>query len=251
MLSLVLQKANTSETPDIQQFTESIKNEGSQFTINFEAEDDLATHLSLLTNESFDTIIVGSFFSYSSPFFSQCFDLLKPSGVIYLLSSQSDQITSSLILNGFVDTRYENVGESMEGYLSHKPAWGTSEGSTIEFKPKITNPESTSWSLLNTDLHESDLVDEDDLLNESELPVVRSECGVLSESGPTKKRRACKNCSCGLAEVIQKEEETENEEENEKFQVQKPTMTSNCGSCYKGDAFRCSSCPFLGFFCCF
>jgi len=115
----------------------------------------------------------------------------------------------------------------------------------IEFK---LNPESTPWSLSNTELHESDLVDEDDLLNESELPVVRSECGVLSGGGPTKKRRACKNCSCGLAEIIQKEEETKNEEENKKKQVQKKTITSSCGSCYKGDAFRCSSCPFLGFF---
>jgi hypothetical protein len=52
------------------------------------------------------------------------------------------------------------------------------------------------------------------------------------------KPKACDNCSCGRAEL---EAGTITKE-----QLEKGNVSSSCGKCYLGDAFRCASCPFYG-----
>jgi len=84
-------------------------------------------------------------------------------------------------------------------------------------------------------------------------------------SGAPRRKKACKGCTCGLAEIEAEEVkgrrvvvldgtesgETKEVELTEKERLAKVAVaaskaTSSCGSCYLGDAFRCASCPYMG-----
>lgn len=104
----------------------------------------------------------------------------------------------------------------------------------------------------------------------------RPECIIPDVGGkPVKRRRACKDCTCGLKE-LEIEEEAQSaaavREAQKAFFLEgdddipdavknatagtegvwpvekraEAKKTSSCGSCYLGDAFRCSSCPYIG-----
>jgi hypothetical protein len=64
------------------------------------------------------------------------------------------------------------------------------------------------------------------------------------------KRKACKNCTCGRAEEEQNQVvslDLMDTTEDEIVEVDPtPKKTGGCGSCALGDAFRCSTCPYLG-----
>jgi hypothetical protein len=91
---------------------------------------------------------------------------------------------------------------------------------------------------LSSDLKNDDeeLIDEEDLLTEEDMKA--PELPVAESCAPTKK--ACKNCSCGRAELEEKELETK----LTAAQISNPK--SACGSCGLGDAFRCAGCPYRG-----
>jgi len=128
-------------------------------------------------------------------------------------------------------------------------------------------PKQQVWTV-STNEDDEELVNEDDLLEAEDLKkpeVVAEDCG------PGKKK-ACKNCTCGLAEEEAAEEEKETKKpkveaapksscgnvslplfQSSPFAFQSPHLklcslfpTSLCVQCYLGDAFRCSSCPHLG-----
>ncbi|KAL2261404.1 hypothetical protein VTK26DRAFT_4222 [Humicola hyalothermophila] len=105
---------------------------------------------------------------------------------------------------------------------------------------------------------DDDVIDEETLLTEEDLrrPIQQPpEC----QPQPGKKRRACKDCTCGLAQRLEAEDKArrakadkdlntlklKSEDLNElDFTVQ--GKTGSCGSCYLGDAFRCADCPYIG-----
>nr|XP_056718707.1 anamorsin [Euleptes europaea] len=102
-------------------------------------------------------------------------------------------------------------------------------------KPAVDPTAAKLWTLSANDMNDedSDLLDSDELLDTEDLkkPDPASlKAPSCKESG---KRKACKNCTCGLAEELEKEKKN-------------LAPKSACGSCYLGDAFRCASCPYLG-----
>ncbi|KAK4455745.1 cytokine-induced anti-apoptosis inhibitor 1, Fe-S biogenesis-domain-containing protein [Podospora aff. communis PSN243] len=115
---------------------------------------------------------------------------------------------------------------------------------------------------LDLDAEDDDdaLIDEDTLLTEEDLrrPIPQPpEC----QPQPGKKRRACKDCTCGLAERLEAEDKARREKADKDINALKfkasdlndmeldltvKGKTGSCNSCYLGDAFRCADCPYIG-----
>ncbi|XP_034831059.1 anamorsin homolog [Maniola hyperantus] len=151
--------------------------------------------------------------------------LLKPSGKIILKDILD--VSSVLKLNGFL-----NVTKTAENeYSAEKPKFevGAKVFLKLNSKPAVWKLEDTveeAWAGTNDD----EIIDTDVLLDEDDLK--KPDQQSLRVCATTGKRKACADCSCGLAEELRGET--------------KDTPKSSCGSCYLGDAFRCATCPYLG-----
>jgi anamorsin len=155
--------------------------------------------------------------------------ILKSNGKLLLEKQIPDRETgqnlcSDLQIAGFVDTMAAKDPASGERFVvCQKPSWAMNETAAISLPESVTS----KWKMNLNDLSEGDLVDENELLDDGITAPVNAPCGEASA-----RKRACKNCSCGFAEELEAEATA--------------TKKSACGSCYKGDAFRCGSCPYLG-----
>ncbi|XP_005174377.2 anamorsin isoform X1 [Danio rerio] len=126
------------------------------------------------------------------------------------------------------------VGSSTQLKLS----FGKKKTTTV--KPALDPGTAQKWTLSANDMDDDDvdLVDSDALLDADDLKKpdpssLKASCGDDSK----KKKKACKNCTCGLAEELEQESKAAQKASQPK---------SACGNCYLGDAFRCGSCPYLG-----
>lgn len=176
------------------------------------------------------------------------FTFMNPSGKIVICdisdASRSQSIILDLQICGFVDVKIINhptVSDTLD-IIGQRPSWNLGEAAPVSIKKSGSQPSSSSWKINTNDLAEDDLVDENELLNDNIQIPVPIACG--DDEATNGKKRACKNCTCGLAE-----QEMQGAVAGSSASLsddQKVTKASSCGSCYKGDAFRCGSCPFLG-----
>ncbi|XP_004690589.1 PREDICTED: anamorsin [Condylura cristata] len=106
-------------------------------------------------------------------------------------------------------------------------------------KPAVDPAAVQLWTLSANDMEDEnmELIDSDELLDPEDLKKPDPASLRAPSCGEGKKRKACKNCTCGLAEELEKEKSKEQMSSQPK---------SACGNCYLGDAFRCASCPYLG-----
>ncbi|KAK9502883.1 hypothetical protein O3M35_011570 [Rhynocoris fuscipes] len=149
--------------------------------------------------------------------------LLNITGKEVLLSDEEKkEISDKIGHTNFTLLEYEGLKPNFE--------IGSSAAINLSNKPKAA----TVWKL--SDTVDDEIIDSDQLLDEDDLKKPNPEN--LKVCGTTGKRKACKNCSCGLADELAQEDQAKGEPAQ--------TKASSCGNCYLGDAFRCASCPYLG-----
>ncbi|KAK1985153.1 cytokine-induced anti-apoptosis inhibitor 1, Fe-S biogenesis-domain-containing protein [Colletotrichum cereale] len=105
---------------------------------------------------------------------------------------------------------------------------------------------------------DDDLIDEDTLLTDADLS---RPLNIPPECAPKagKRRRACKDCTCGLAERIAAEDAAARASADKALEAVKlgaddlaevdftvQGKVGSCGNCALGDAFRCDGCPYIG-----
>ncbi|XP_055852151.1 anamorsin homolog [Episyrphus balteatus] len=179
-------------------------------------------------NSTFDLIVVEG--ARSSDAFAKLLSLLKPSGKLYLekYEGSSESVSQELKLSGFLE-----IQKATDSITCQKPAYEVGSSVKLSFAKKDV---AAVWKIDADDGDEEETINEDDLLDEEDKAKPNPES--LRVCGTTGKRKACKDCSCGLAEEL--------EAEKTKVAVETKNAKSSCGSCYLGDAFRCSTCPYLG-----
>ncbi|VDM19663.1 unnamed protein product [Wuchereria bancrofti] len=184
--------------------------------------------------EIYDAIIIVTFGSALERLLRSAFLLARPNSAVKVIVRNVDEakVLREIKLAGFL--RVMKVDNNVwEAYDCEKP--NVSVGATVPLKLPHSNKKSNVW---NIKVMDDDLIDEDTLLKEEDYakPIKESHEEKLNFSGELKKRRPCKNCTCGLAEMV----------ESEKVAAQLKTDKSSCGNCGLGDAFRCSTCPYWG-----
>ncbi|XP_053487288.1 anamorsin isoform X1 [Ictalurus furcatus] len=169
---------------------------------------------------------------------------LKLSGLVSVTEVKSEALSPEA-LSQLTDVQGKSL--SRVRISASKPNFEVGSSSQLKLsfakkteKPALDPGAAKLWTLSANDMDDDDidLVDSDALLDAEDLKkpdpasLRASSCG---ESAT--KKKACKNCTCGLAEELEQESKA----------VQKTSQPkSACGNCYLGDAFRCASCPYLG-----
>ena len=162
--------------------------------------------------------------------------ILNPNGKLQIKKSGNEDCTiqatiSNLKLAGFVD-----IIETMDAIEASVPSYVTGSKVQLSFAAAPSS-QSNGQKVWQLDDAEEEMIDDNELLDEDDLK--KPDPASLKVCASTGKRKACTNCSCGLADELENEA-------LDKIKQNSQNAKSSCGSCYLGDAFRCASCPYLG-----
>ncbi|THD20080.1 Anamorsin [Fasciola hepatica] len=181
--------------------------------------------------------------THSFDLFSMLTPCLKPGGKIFGRELNSDgtrpaEAKKASLLSGFVEFQLLSEANPLLFTASVPAAYALGSSVTL---PWSENKVDDIWASVDAGggAKPDDMINTDDLLEPDDRANAAA-CGKEAANPNAqvpKKKRACKNCTCGLAEQV-----------NEEEQAEKATygVKSSCGNCYLGDAFRCSSCPYRG-----
>ncbi|KAI5855055.1 DUF689-domain-containing protein [Durotheca rogersii] len=151
------------------------------------------------------------------------------------------------------------VGSTIKNVTFH-PDKGNN--TNLNLRPVATKAPSLSLiksaGLLGVVRDDDELIDEDALLTEEDVNVpLVIPAGCIPKVG--KRRRACKDCTCGLAERLAAEDASKRDEADIRLEALKlgagdlnevdftvKGRIGSCGNCSLGDAFRCDGCPYIG-----
>ncbi|XP_019934721.1 anamorsin [Paralichthys olivaceus] len=177
---------------------------------------------------------------------------LKMSGFMSVTEVSKAELSPEALSSLRAATGYQGNTLSRLRISASKPNYEVGSSSKIKLsfgkktpkpaeKPALDPNTIKMWTLSANDMNDDDvemvdsdaLLDDDDLKKPDPASLRAPSCG----EGAGKKKKACKNCTCGLAEEL---------DEESKGQKKKDLPKSACGSCYLGDAFRCASCPYMG-----
>jgi hypothetical protein len=196
--------------------------------------------------------------------FQGLYTVLKPDGLLRIVhdaqKNKLEVVCDKLIIAGF---KLDNNNNQSNIISANKPAWAGQGVATLKKKKvnQVSNGESESKPV-KIDIESEDtqkkpanpvtksnpfakvkIVNQSDLIDENNLLANETEYKKIETSGDcSTKPKACKNCSCGRAEMETGATETPSVLEK----IEKGKVTSSCGNCYLGDAFRCGSCPYKG-----
>ncbi|KIM45876.1 hypothetical protein M413DRAFT_65584 [Hebeloma cylindrosporum] len=238
---------------------------------------DEATILEPSTYASIHVTLSSSDYNSLNPklpsFLAQLLSGLTPLGTLHLLnlSAAMQTLPSELTLAGF--NVLSSIPDSRH-LIAQKPALAPNTSLSLKNRSansvplmklkRNTDPakKQALWAI--TSSPSTPVIDAESLLTPEDRARPVPTCEPVNAAAPRRKK-ACKGCSCGLAELEEDERKaskvvlldgSQNGEAREVDQAEKerliqaakaaPKATSSCGSCFLGDAFRCASCPYMG-----
>jgi len=170
-------------------------------------------------------------------------------------------MTSELKISGF-DKVIMTTDTDTVMMTAWRPEWELGTSTKLNFGTKsngtlLSKKPKRVWEVVTSNGdEEEELINEDALLDEEDLRKPSTKDLSRPEGCETKKK-ACKTCTCGRAEeeMSQQQSTTTTTTTNNTIASGQKTriavvdtaqVKSSCGSCYLGDAFRCSTCPYMG-----